>query len=66
MVKNMNITWNHRNESLPKATSDLRDFIYIVSDGKEMTIARWADLCAEDPNCGADQGEFSSLLVLLL
>lgn len=41
------------------ATSDLRDHIYIVSDGIEMTIARWVDLCHEDPNCGASADEFS-------
>lgn len=57
----MNIIWNHRDKSWPKATSELRDFIYIVSDGKEMTIARWVDLCAEDPNCGSSPDEFDFL-----
>jgi len=59
----MNIKWNHKNDGWPIATSELRDHIYIVSDGKEMTIARWVDLCHEDPNCGADPDEFDFLPV---
>jgi hypothetical protein len=60
----MNIKWNHAKDSWPKATTELRDFIFIVSDGKEMTIARWVDLCYEDPTCGADPDEFDFLPVI--
>ena len=59
----MNIKWNHKDQKWPQATADLRDYIYIVSDGEEMTIARWVDLCHEDPNCGADPDEFEFLPV---
>ena len=61
--KIMNIKWNHKDQKWPQATADLRDYIYIVSDGEEMTIARWVDLCHEDPNCGADPDEFEFLPV---
>ena len=57
----MNIIWNHRDDNWPKATCDLKDHIFIVSDGCEMTLARWVDLCSEDPDCGADQDEFDFL-----
>ena len=46
---------------MPSATSDFRDFIFIVSDGIEMTLARWIDVCVEDPNSGADADEFEFL-----
>jgi len=59
----MDIKWNNKNDSWPRATTELRDHIYIVSDGKEMTIARWANLCYEDPDCGADPDEFDFLPV---
>jgi hypothetical protein len=50
-------------KGFPKATCDLRDYIFVVSDGEKMGLARWADLCCDDPECGADWDEFDFKLI---
>lgn len=54
----MNIKWINATKKLPTCTDSLRDFIFIVSDGLDMTLARWVNLCCEDPNSGADCDEY--------
>ena len=59
----MNIMWIELEKKCPKQTCQLRDFIFIVSDGEKLGLARWADLCADDPDCGSDQDEFDFKLI---
>jgi len=49
----MNINWNKK---LPSVEDE--DEYFIVSDGNNLSLARWANLCADNPNCGADQDEY--------
>lgn len=50
--------WNNSCEIYPKPTCDLEDEIYCISDGKQIGLAIWVNLCKEDPDCGADHDEY--------
>lgn len=54
----MQIKWNPISEGYPLNSSDLEGHIFIVTNGKEMTLAKWVNLCREDHNCGADWDEY--------
>lgn len=36
----------------------LQDDYFLVFDGEKFSIARWANLCSDNPDCGADQDEY--------
>jgi hypothetical protein len=44
-------------EAVPRIPEH-KDELFLVSDGINFSIARWANLCDDDSECGADQDEY--------
>jgi hypothetical protein len=55
--------WNDSNIIYPKQTCEIQDEIFCISDGKEIGLAIWVNLCSENPDCGADQDEYDFKII---
>jgi hypothetical protein len=50
--------WNNFKKIQPKNSCEIENEIFCISDGKEIGLAMWVNLCKEDPDCGADHDEY--------
>lgn len=49
--------WNRFVGPIPNPVENWDEY-FLVSDGKKISIARWANLCSDNPDCGADCDEY--------